>query len=347
MASLRSHKRSPFWYVRFRDIDTGRWVEECTKKRRDSDKDTREAQRICDKKTELEARISPDTSGNFAAWVSSYIEANYRNENSRRRYTFAWEIVSEWLKLRNIRHPRQIRYLHAMDFLNWRTGKDPDRLQPISGVATHNSARLELKFFSFIMREAIRREACEKNPLAEFKIERKPPKEKPELEPGDYAIARSAFRKDWMRVVFEILAHLGCRFSEASIPMKRIDFAEKLIWLEDSKRDPGDPRKLYCVPLPDQLATTLLPLKDQDRTVPVLTREMNARFNEVLRKAVGATSHSLRVSFISRCHRSGLSESEAMRLVNHSSRIVHRVYTRLNLQDARVAQAKIVMPPPP
>lgn len=346
MASLRSHKRSPFWYVRFRDLDTGQWKEECTKKRIDHDKETREAQRICNKKTEGEARISANRSGSFSAWVGGYLATHFKNERSQQRYTYAWEILTEWLRLRNLQHPRQIRYLHAGDFLKWRTGIDPDGLQPSTGAVSHNSARLEVKFFSFIMREAIRREECEKNPWAEFKIERKAAKEKPELEPEDYAVARAAFHVEWMKTVFEILTYLGCRFSEASIPMHKIDFAEKVIWMEDSKRDPNDPRKSYCVPLPDELVSVFLPLKDQDRTVPILTKEMNARFNEVLQKAIGVTSHSLRVSFISRCHRSGLNESEAMRLVNHSSRMVHRIYTRLNLQDARTAQARIVMPPP-
>ena len=33
----------------------------------------------------------------------------------------------------------------------------------------HNTARLELKFFSFILNEAIRREYCERNALAQRK----------------------------------------------------------------------------------------------------------------------------------------------------------------------------------
>jgi hypothetical protein len=53
------------------------------------------------------------------------------------------------------------------------------------------------------------------------------------------------------------------------------------------------------------------------------------------------------VSFISRCHRAGLTEQQAMRLVNHSSRLVHRIYSRLNVEDARLAMQKVPLPPSP
>jgi hypothetical protein len=48
-------------------------------------------------------------------------------------------------------------------------------------AAMHNTARLELKFFSFILNKALRREYCERNALAQAKVERQAPPEKPEL----------------------------------------------------------------------------------------------------------------------------------------------------------------------
>jgi hypothetical protein len=81
-----------------------------------------------------------------------------------------------------------------------------------------------------------------------------------------------------------------------------------------------------------------------DRTSGRLTGDQNRVFNSILKAACGATSHSLRVSFVTRCHRAGLSESQAMRLVNHSTRLVHAVYSKLNLSDARAAAA--LVPPP-
>lgn len=304
--------------------------------RHDDPADTRKAQRQCQAASEKEAQVAPVGEEEFLRWVPGYLVAHYTRKNSKQRYDAAWQRVAEWCKLRNVRHPRQVKYQHAQDYMDWRKATG----------ASHNTARLELKFFSFLMSEAMRRDFCEKNPLGLAKIERSPAKEKPDLSDANLLAARAAFQKRpvWMRTVFEICAHIGCRFAESSMPLSRVDFAGKIIWVEDSKRKDGDPRKLYAVPMPDSLVTYLKKLKGE-RTCPVLSGEMNRLFNIVLKGACGATSHSLRVSFISRCHRAGLSESQAMRLVNHSTRLVHRIYSRLSLTDAREAMARVAPPP--
>lgn len=339
MAYLRKVKGSPFWSLRYQDFETGRWREKSTKLRHQDPKETRKANRLCDEQSEREAKIKPETDGEFVRWVPEYLRTHYNRSNSLKRYEAAWQRISEWLKLRKIRHPRQIRYQHAADFMAWRKE---------TGVA-HNTARLELKFFSFVMTEAMRREFTESNPLSLAKVEISPSKEKPELTLGMLRAARAAFanRPKWMRTVFEICANIGCRFAEASIPMERVDLAKKIVFLTDSKRSENDPRRLHCVPINDQLAAYLATLSGQERTTPPLTGDMNRLFNEAMKKATGTTSHSLRVSFITRCHRSGLTESQVMQLVNHSSRLVHRVYTRLNVEDARNSMLRVIPPPPP
>jgi hypothetical protein len=338
VASVRKYKRSPYWYLRYRDLETGKWCEQATKLRHDDPKETRDARRLAEKHSVKEAQVSPDNSGEFRAWVSEYMASHYQRASTHKRMMAAWETVSEWLNLRNLQHPRQIRYEHAQDYMHWR-----------KATAMHNTARLELKFFSFILNEALRREYCERNAFAQAKVERQEPPEKPELFDAMIIKARHAFADEapWMSIVFEIMAHIGCRFAESSIPTERIDFEKMILWVEDSKRKPGDPKKLFAVPMTEQLKKILVPLRTRDRTVPPLTGAMNQRFNVVLKRAVGTTSHSLRVSFISRCHRAGLTEQQAMRLVNHSSRLVHRIYSRLNVEDARQAMQKVPSPPPP
>lgn len=338
MAYLCKHKRSPFWYIRFRDLDTGAWREQGTKLLIEDAKHSRDARRLAEKYSIKEAQVAPEHGGEFRAWVKDYLRSHYKRESTLLRMQAAWDSISEWMQIRNLRHPRQIRYEHAQDYLSWR-----------KGTARHNTVRLELKFFSFVLNEAIRREYCERNVLAQVKIQREAPPEKPELLDDLMIAAREAFGSQtwWMRIVFEIQAHIGCRFAETSIPLKRIDFEQNLIWVEDSKRKSDDPKKLFPVPMTEQLKQILLPLKGQERTVPPLTGEMNHRFNRVMKRATGATSHSLRVSFISRCHRAGLTEHQAMLLVNHSSRLVHRIYSRLNVDDARKAMGRVPQPPPP
>ena len=49
-----------------------------------------------------------------------------------------------------------------------------------------------------------------------------------------------------MGIVFEVMAHIGCRFAESSTPIERIDFEKMILWIEDSKRKPNDTKK--CSP---------------------------------------------------------------------------------------------------
>jgi hypothetical protein len=287
-----------------------------------------------------EAKVGPQDSGEFAVWVMDYLRAHYRKPESLKRYTAAWMRICDFCRERGIRHPGHVRYEHAAEFMQWRVAQ---------GVV-HNTARLEVKFFSFVMQEALRREFCQKNPLSLAVIGRRPVAEKPDLDTEDFRKARAAFTArrtaPWMLTVFEVCAHLGCRFREAEFGPEAVDFAKKIVWLTDSKRDDTDPRKRFGVPMPDTLARHLRGVfATRERTAPDLSQgEQNRQFNKTLKAACGATSHSLRVAFITRCHRAGLSESQAMRLTNHSTRLVHQIYSRLSVEDARAAAERV--PPP-
>lgn len=341
MASLKKVSRSPFWYIRRRDLDTGRWRDEATKLRRNSPQDTRGAQRLADKYSAQENQLGSNGRGEeFVAWVPDYIAGHYKNEHTRKRAEFAWNNIREWLRDRKLRHPREIRYAHGQDFVDWRKA---------SGSAKHNTVRLELKFFSFVLNEAIRREFCDRNALAQVKMPRDPVAEKGDVTDATAVKIREALtdRADRYRIVFEIMLHMGCRFGEASIPLERIHFDALEVIMEDSKRKPTDPRKLYRVPLPAQLAAFLRPLQNAERTVPPLTREQNRRFNKILKSVAGITSHSLRVAFVTRCHAAGLTIQEAMRLTNHSSKAVHMIYSRLDIISARQARDRVPLPPAP
>ena len=340
MAYITKTGKSAYWVLRYRCLDTGKWRDRSTRCRHDDAKQTRAAQRMAEEASALEAKVGPEASGDFSAWALDYIRRHYTSESSRKRYEAAWMRILEWARLRGIRHPAHVRYEHATDFLEWRTAQE----------ASHNTARLELKFLSFILQEALRRELIQKNPIALAKVPRTPAKVKPEFDSADFKKARAAFtaRKSapWMLTAFEICAHLGCRFREAELAREDVDFEQRIIWITDSKRKLGDPRKRFSVPLPDSLATHLKAVfKKRDRTTPDLRfGEHNRQFNVTLKEATGATSHSLRVSFVTRCHRAGLSESQAMRLVNHSTRLVHAIYSRLSVEDARAAAAKVLPP---
>ena len=351
MAYLTKRDRSPFWHLRFRDLDSGKWVRENLKLRVDDAKATAAALKIAAKKSKEEATVGPCKGDNFTDWVPAYIENHYRKTKTRQRSVHLWSNLSGWLLSQKIRHPRELRHDHAKEYMAWRK----------NAGASHNTARAEVKFLSFLMKEAIRKRIAERNVLGGEIIAKVPPKEKTELDDNAIYAARVKFREvrheeRWCRVCFEILINLGCRFNEARIAKENIDFKNLTILLKDSKRDDDDPRKFFTVPMSQMLADFLGKIEWYDGyTLPVVVggpdefrnNHANRKFNRILKRACGATSHSCRVTFITRCHRAGLSESETMRLVNHTTDLVHRIYSKLNVEDARKALAKVPALPPP
>lgn len=344
MAHLRKHAKSPFWYIRKRTYE-GKWVESSTGFRVADPEETARAKRLAERSTIAERADWSIVRGNdFRAWVPSYLANRYRlkSKGTMRRTEIAWHTIQTFLVERQLFFPRQLKYRHADEYMNWRIGRAVNRRK-----ACYNTARLELKFLSQIMSEAVRRELADSNPFLAMEVPLAPQKQKKTLSDAEIAAAREAVKGEapWMERVFEIMLWTGCRFTESAIPLERIDFDGNTITMVDSKRAPTDPKRLFIIPIPSDLRPMLERIRDNGETVTVeLTREKNWRFNRFLKRITGASSHSLRVTFVTRCHLSGLSERQARRLVNHSSRAIHDVYSRLSADDVRLVQAQIQIP---
>jgi site-specific recombinase XerD len=338
MASLGTKPRSPFHWIRYRDLDTGKWRFKSTKLRRDSPVESRRAQRLAEEQSRKEAQVGNLADGNFAAWVPTFLQDNYLNPRSLARYTAAWAKVWAFLKNKGIHHPRQFRWEHVNGYIRERKNQGVQR----------NTAVLEIKAFGTIMREAVRRDYCERNTVADGRIPKDPAKKKPVLTVKQLDLIRKHLetRPKWMLTVFEIQSHLGCRFNECAFNKAKVDLRRKLISMTDSKRKPDDPKRNYLVPLAPTLEKHLRTVfKTQDFTVKPLSGDDNTRFNKELNIVCeGASSHSLRISFVTRCHEVGLPMQMAMCLVNHSSEIIHRIYTRVSLAELVKAAKKV--PPP-
>jgi integrase len=339
VAYLRKQRRSPFWYLVRKDFDSGEWEGKTTGLRIDNESDTRQAHKLAEKATAEEQRLgTAKNSPAFVLWVPEFITVH-----STRRYRSAWFALRLFLEQEGVTYPRQIRYEHGAAYIKWRL------VNPVHGRAVqHNSALLEVKFLSQLMGEAIRREYCERNPLANLRIGKTPQKEKPELSDNEINILWQALQKqpEWMRIAFQIALYTGCRFSECAIPLSEIDFVNWTARIRDAKRSEHDIRKFFTVPIDPPLRPILLDLKKRGATVTCsLSEDKNGRINKVFRKAgVDASFHSLRVTFVTRLHRSGASMPEAMKLVNHSQMLIHRVYSRLTVEDVRKARARVRLP---
>jgi site-specific recombinase XerD len=344
MAFLLRKKRSPFFYIRYRDLETGGWKDENTKLRADHPKEALKAVREANRRTSEEAVVRPSRGENFQDWAFYYISEHYRNEETKKRALYFWSTIAVWLHESGLKHPREVEYRHAQEYMNWRTGEGGEH-------AGWNTARHEVKFLSFLLNEAIRRGYTESNGIALARLPLRAAKLKREIKTEEIGPVRKALAEGepWMATAFELQLHLGCRFSETRLSKKQINLKAGTITITDAKRQETDDRKNFTVPINPQLDAFLQAIPWYDGfTLPPLHRTMNRDYNALLNKgARGLTSHCLRVSFVSRCHRSGLGEHEAMRLVNHSTRLVHRMYSRLNVEDARRAMEKLPLPPEP
>ena len=178
-------------------------------------------------------------------------------------------------------------------------------------------------------------------------IRREPPKEKEEFtdEQIEKIFAKLPQKeKDWRYVAFRIALETGCRLGETEIDFRNIDFKRKTITFVDPKG--GKP---YTTILPDSLIPMLEKVRvtkaKQSSTLPV---NSSTRFSNFLRK-IGLKSHSFhctRVTFITRLPPAGIEASKVMRMVNHSSETVHKIYQRLNADDLKPFVNVVQFPQP-
>lgn len=332
MAYTFTKKRSKFIYLCYRDLDTGEWRNKSLKLRGDVEGDKRKAEKIAREHSSREAKVSNIAAGTFTAWVDDYLEEHYSNPNSRKRYKQAWCKILAFLKSKGITHPNQVRFEHGKEYMRERK----------AGGTAHDTARLEVKHLHFILEEAVRREFADRNVLDQLKVERRPTKPpKPELSLAEIGKIRRHLKNkpEWMTVVLDICSTLGCRFSEAAFTKDDVDFrkGKETVYFTDSKRKSDAVRKRFARAITPRFAAYLKGIfEKRDYTVEKLSGDKNRCFNKELKKVFpNATSHSFRVSFITRCARQGVPMQKTMLLVNHSSRLIHQIYSRLNTEDTR------------
>lgn len=260
----------------------------------------------------------------WASWVPAYLASRYGKQPvTLRRMLNAWGRISDYLSDRRILAPQDLTYRACVEYVPYRTKK-----------AAHNTALLELKVLSVVCDEAVKRAIIPRNPAVKLGIGRVRGREKPELSDADIATIREALKPEpaWMSHAFEIALHQGCRLSETAIFCSDLDCLNGKIHFRHTKGD-----KPFTVPLNPVLKKKLqqlLALSTTDRLFD-LPSSAARDFHRFFKKLgiAGVTFHSTRVTVASRLARSGYPLAKAMRLLNHSSELVHRTYQRLQPED--------------
>jgi integrase len=331
MAYLYRKPRSPFWYVVFVNAD-GKEVHRSTHLRADDPNETARAKGI---RAELEAKEHHRTPAvkteGWDTWVPKYLERHCETKATLQRYLGNWKWLALWLQASRLHSPRAITYRKALDYLEWRT----TFRKKTGKSAGRNTAVMELKLLAMIMGEAVRLGHADANPLVSLKVRRDKAAKKPEMTDKEIAKIRKALKAEpeWMQTAFEISLHTGCRLRETRLPLNCLDFTEDKITFPSPK---GGEDRAFSIPMPTALRPLLQQIRKSRKKFTVeFPFQPSRRWQQFFLK-IGMPHlcfHCLRVTYVNRLRRAGVPREAAMRLVNHSSELVHQIYQRERVED--------------
>lgn len=331
MAYLYRKNRSPYWYIQYLDSERKKH-DRSTGLRADDPNDTIKAKVL---RAELEAKEyqrTPVLTGSaWDEWVPKFLERHCATKATLDRYLDAWKWLALWLQRHRVHAPRQLTYRLGVEYVDWRisfkkrTGK----------IVRRNTAILELKTLALIMGEAVRLGHADANPLASVKMRKDRAAKKPELTDSEIFEISEALKTEpeWMQVAFEIGLHTGCRLRETRIPLSCVDFQEEKITFPTPK---GGEDRAFSIPMPTAIRPLLERLKAEKRPHTLeFPFQPSRRWQQFFIKINKShlCFHCLRVTYVNRLRRASVPREAAMRLVNHSSELVHQIYQREKVDD--------------
>jgi len=345
MASLYKQKKSPFWWVKFRDPASNKIIRESTGFRIGVGDDTRKAREVEAKKTLAERAIPTNTRGQaWDLWVPEFLTRYDDNPHNKSRYYCGWKTVKMFLEEKNITLPRQLTRNHCLSYPEWR--QQPDH-QHGKYKAGRNTAILELKVLGVIMHEAVIRGFVQANPCYKLGLKKASRRLYPELTDEQLAQIEEAIQREpepmrtQFRNSFLIARWHGVRLNETYLnPMKDVEIRtgpdgvkEGLIrFNQKGGRETTKPLHPNLIPLFEDLQA-----RGTTETYPHLNWG-NKWFRFLKRAGIkdqnpNACFHSLRVTVASRLARHNVPMRKAMEYLTHASSTVHAAYVRWRPED--------------
>lgn len=342
MACLYPKKNSPFWYVKFTDKD-GVMRNKSTGLRRDSEHETEKAGLMRAELEVSERRMNSVRTAGDTGWAFALPHLKQHANKKNRTfpaYHARWKHVNHWLALSRLTSPEQIIHKHVEEYLKWRVGQVKRSGKRVSW----NTAMMDLIPWGLVMQKAVWLGLIRANPLYRHGFKKEEVEElKPEITDAEFAVIIPALRKEakkdpkkqWMLDSFLIGMETGCRLRETVIPLNGIDLKNKSMTFPRPK---GGPKKAFSIPIPDALLPLFTRMKKDGRMVTLEmpfqpSRQWSLFFQRV--KMPHLCFHCLRVTKVTRLRRAGVPREAAMRLVNHSSELIHLLYDRHQVEDLR------------
>lgn len=301
--------------------------------RADDPDETREARKIRAQyeANELSVRADKTVAGGWD-FAEKFLAKHCKHPKTVERYFGAWKWIGLFLAAHRINSPADLRYAHAELYLDWRVAF---KKRHGKKRVCRNTALTDLVPWKLILDEAVRLGLCSGNPFTSVKLKRDAPPEKRRLLDEEIQEIQERLRKApvWMRVSFEISLHTGCRLRETQIPIDCVDLKRRTLTFPHPKGGRG---RAFTVPIDDALLPTLQALKKSGvRSTCVLPSFVSKLWREFFDEMGlrDISFHCLRVTRVNKLFESGVPRELAMRLVNHASEAVHRIYLRERVED--------------
>jgi len=341
MSSLYKRARSPYWWIRMKV--SGEWKSKNTGLRWDSLLDTKRAKILAlDRSVEESAKDSPREETGWG-WVPAWLNTGRISPLTASARALHWRHIRDFLLENEILSPTAVRHLHAQEYIAKRTATKRHNGKLIS----RNTAIMELKTFKSVLTEAVNRGIIEAPPFSRVKLQRDAPAEKPEITADEQSIIEAALDREpaWMQRSWLIAMSTGCRLRETRIELRNV--SGTTISFPSPK---GGRKKAYAVPIPASLVPLFAEMRRKRQKITLEFPFQPSRQWGLFFQRLGLSHlcfHCTRVTFITRLARAGAPLSTAMRLVNHASTAVHRIYQRVQLHDLEGWADKIAPAPPP
>ena len=330
MASFYIRPDSAFYWLKIRRPD-GTWGAKSSGVRRDVVGAMRKVKELVAKESLRELQC--DTSGNahrFDSWVPSFITQKYPKKKTAERYLNAWSAITTYLAYREIISPAQVTYKLCTDYPTFRTNAPKQLMRSRSW----NTALTELKVFSAILQESVRRGYIPANPCTRLGLKRQPPKQKAEINEEERLLIESQLetRAIWMRDCFLVAMRQGCRLAETAVRLASIDTKAGTISF-DAKGG-----RIHTAPLHKDLLPLVERARAEKRKTLVELPDYPAKKWHQFFRSIGLphlSFHCTRVTVVTKLARSGAPIYQTKAYVGHASDTVHAVYQRLSPVDVR------------
>lgn len=332
MASIFKRSDSKWYWIRYKNTD-GVWKSKATRYRTDNTLHRAKAIEEAAKLSvgERDKRLTDTT------WVTRLLDDHQVAPNTKIYYRNSWRNLSRFMDERRIMLA-DFTPATAVEYITWRTTTPRTN----GSFVGRNQALQDIKILKWIHRQGRLLGYMTSMAMVDFRSRKAPVNRKPIFTDQDIARVRRALSvphvPDWMRISFEISLHTGCRLKETRIPLDCVDLKTETITFPMPKGGAG---RSYTIPIPHGLLPMLTKMKATPASHTFEWPGCGTKVSSHWRKffnLCGLKKHSfhgLRATRVTNLRRAGIVQSVAMRLVNHSSALVHELYQRHSVEDLR------------